>query len=182
MSTPPVVIIAEPDPMISSVLRVEFSHLGFAVLLASSGQEAEDYASHTVAHLVVLDTRLHLGAYDACVRIRRRQGYASRPIVLTTHERSRTVDAVADKAGATVVLPKPYSIGDLFSAIEPFVSADDQLLSHRAQWGGLHAPKQWGPTPPTIPSSGGNSALTRNGQLLPIVRGNGVKVPLMRTH
>jgi CheY-like chemotaxis protein len=180
MSTPPVIIIAEPDPMISSVLRVEFSHLGFAVLLASSGQEAEDYASHTVAHLVVLDTRLHLGAYDACVRIRRRQGYATRPIVLTTHEPSKIVDAVANKAGATVVLPKPYSLGDLFSAIEPFVPSDDLLLTHRAQGGGLHAPKQWGPTPPPIPKSGGNSALTRNGQLLPIVRANSVRVPLFR--
>ena len=58
MSTPPIVIIAEPDPMISSVLRVEFTHLDFAVFLAASGREADDYAAHTVAHLVVIDARL----------------------------------------------------------------------------------------------------------------------------
>ena len=181
MSTPPVIIIAEPDPMISSVLRVEFSHWGFAVLLASNGPEAEDYASQTVAHLVVLDTRLHLGAYDACVRIRRRQGYATRPIVLTTHEPSKRIDAVADKIGATVVLPKPYSVSDLFSAIEPFVPSDDVLLTHRPKGGGVSEPRQWAVAPPPSWQAGANSVLTRNGRLLPIVRGNSVKVPLMRT-
>jgi two-component system copper resistance phosphate regulon response regulator CusR len=181
MSPPPIVIIAEPDPMISSVLRVEFTHWGFAVFLASDGKEAEDYASQTVAHLVVLDTKLHLGAYDACARIRRRQGYAVRPIVLTTNETSNRVKAVADKAGATLVLLKPYSVSDLFSAIESFVPPDDLLLTHRARGGGWNAPKQWGPVPPHAWHSGGNSALTRNGQLLPIVRGSGVKVPLIRT-
>lgn len=167
--------------MISSVLRVEFTHWDFAVLLAADGKEAEDYAAHTVAHLVVLDTKLHLGAYDACARIRRLQGYADRPIVLTTNQPSPRVKAVADKAGATMVLPKPYSVSDLFRAIASLVPPDDLLLTHRARGGGWNAPKQWGPAPPQTWQSGGNSALTRNGQLLPIVRGSGVKVPLVRT-
>src|ERR1700710_3062685 len=103
MSTPPIVIIAEPDPMISSVLRVAFTQWDFAVFLATSGQEAEDYAAHAVAHLVVLDVKLQLAAYDACARIRRRQGYAARPIVLTANEPSPRIRAAAEAAGATVV-------------------------------------------------------------------------------
>ncbi len=180
MSTPPIIIIAEPDHMISSALRVEFDRGGFVPLLAATGQEAEDFASQTMAHLVVLDTRLHLGAYDACVRIRRRRGYETTPIVLTTHESSPRVNAVAHKAGATLVLPKPYSVSDLFTAIQPFVAADDLLLTHRAQAGGFGAPQQWWPTPPPTWQSGADSALTRNGQLLPIVRGKGAKIPLVR--
>src|ERR1700761_7747322 len=104
MSPPPIVIIAEPDPMISSVLRVEFTHMDFAVFLATSGREAEKYAAHTVAHLVVLDAKLQLEACEACARIRRRQGYADRPIVLTTNEPSPRIQAAADKAGATLLL------------------------------------------------------------------------------
>jgi DNA-binding response OmpR family regulator len=180
MSTPPIVIIAEPDPMISSVLRVEFTHWDFAVFLAASGQEAEEYAAHTVAHLIILDSKLNLAAYEACARIRRRQGYAGRPIVLTANEPSPRIRAAAAAAGATLVLPKPYSVSDLFSAIRPFLSPDDLLFTHRARAPGMSAPKEWlrGPNPTS--QSGGNSALTRNGLLLPIVRGRGVSIPLIR--
>jgi CheY-like chemotaxis protein len=180
MSTPPIVIIAEPDPIISSVLRVEFTRLDFAVLLAASGPEAESYADQTVAHLVVLDTRLHLGAYDACARIRRLPGYADRPIVLTASEPPPKVRAAAETASATVVLAKPYSVDDLFNAIRPFIPANDLLLTHSARVGGMNAPRTWAPTPPLTWESGGNSALSRNGQLLPIVRGQGVLIPLIR--
>jgi DNA-binding response OmpR family regulator len=52
---PPIIIVAELDPILSSVLRVQFSEQDFAVLMASTAQDAEDYAAHAVAHLVVLD-------------------------------------------------------------------------------------------------------------------------------
>lgn len=180
MSTPPIVIIAEPDLTLSNILRVEFSHWDFAVLLATSGQEAEDYAAQTVAHLVILDTKLNLGAYAACARIRRLPGYAVRPIVLTTNELSAKVTAAAQKAGATVLVPKPYSVDGLFTAIKPFVPVDDLLFTHRARGGGISAPKEWPLTPPPTWQAGDNSALTRNSQLLPIVRRQGVKIPLFR--
>jgi DNA-binding response OmpR family regulator len=180
MSTPPIVIIAEPDPMISSVLRVEFTHLDFAVFLAASGPEAEDFAAQAVAHLVVLDARLHLGAYEACARIRRRQGYAARPIVLTSNEPSQKAQAAADKAGATLLLAKPYSVSGLFGALRNILAADDPLLTHRARAPGMSAPKEWAPAQNLTWSSGDDSALTRNGRLLPIVRGRGIKVPIIR--
>jgi DNA-binding response OmpR family regulator len=190
MSTPPIVIIAELDPMIRSVLRVEFTHLDFAVLLAGSGQEAEDYAAHAVAHLVVLDAKLQFGAYEACARIRRREGYAVRPIVLTANESSPRIEAAAARAGATVILPKPYSVSDLFGAIRPFLPPNDLLLTHRARTPGVSAPKEWAPKEwapkewvparPLTGQSGGDSALTRNGLLLPIVRSKGRMIPFSR--
>ena len=180
MSTPPIVIIAEPDPMISSALRVEFTHLDFAVLLAASGQEAEDYAAHAVAHMIVLDAKLHLPAYDACVRIRRRPGYTTRPIVLTANEPSARIKAAAEKAGATIVLPKPYSVSGLLDAITPFVPANDLLLTHRRIGSRMMEAQEWTPSPNLSWRSGINSALTRNGRLLPIVRGKTVSIPLYR--
>jgi twitching motility two-component system response regulator PilG len=180
MSTPPIVIIAEPDPMIRSVLRVEFTRGDFAVFLASSGPEAEDFAAHTVAHLVVIDAKLKLGGYEACARIRHREGYAERPIVLTANEPSERIRAAASAAGATVVLAKPYSVTDLFSAIRPFLQPDDLLFTHRAEPSGVRASQEWirGGNPTW--HAGDKSALTRNGLLMPIVRGKGVSIPLIR--
>ena len=181
MSTPPVIIIAEPDPMISSVLRVEFTRSDFAVLLASTGQEAEEYATHAVAHLVILDTVLRLAAYDACARIRRCPGYVDRPIVLTTKDTSPQVREAAAKAGATLLLLKPYSVNDLFSAIRPFLQPNDPLFTHRASARGMAEHTEWKGAAPVLDwNSGRNSALTRNGRLLPLVRGKSISIPLIR--
>ena len=180
MSAPPIVIIAEPDPMISSVLRVEFSHLDFAVLMAASGPEVEDFAAQTVAHLIVMDAKLHLGAYDACARIRRRDGYATRPIVMTTSRTSPAIEAAAGTAGATVLLAKPYSVADLFRALEPALPANDLLLTQRARSFGASEPREWTPSAELTWKTSANSGLAGNAQVLPIARGKGVKIPLYR--
>lgn len=181
MTTPPIIIISEPDTMISSVLRVEFSSWNFAVLLADNSEEAEGYASQTVASLVVLDaTTSLLSAYEACARIRRRQGYAGRPIVLTARESSPRTKAAAETAGATVLLQKPYSVMELFRAITPHMQPDDPLLlAGYARTGAAAPPTQEWPVPESLEwRSGGESALSRNKLLLPIVRRAGKKVPL----
>ena len=94
--------------------------------------------------------------------------------------RRARVKAAAAKAGATLLLQKPYSVSDLFKAIESFLPPGDLLLTHRARASGMSAPKEWAPAQNLTWSSGGDSALTRNGRLLPIVRGKGVKIPFIR--
>ena len=182
MTTPPIIIVAEPDPMISGVLRVEFSRWEFAVLLAASSQEAEGYAEQIVASLVVLDaTKVQLGAYEACARIRRREGYADRPIVLTVREITMRAQAAAHTAGATALLPKPYSVLDLFRVITPHLQPDDPLLlAGHAQAGFAAPPTQEWKTPGALKwLSGPESALARNRLLLPIVRGTGKRIPVL---
>jgi DNA-binding response OmpR family regulator len=181
MTTPPIIIISEPDGMISDVLRVEFSRRDFAVLLAEGGAAADAYASQVVASLVVLDaSTAHLSAYEACARIRRRPGYTGRPIVLTVREISPRLAAAAEAAGATVLLAKPYSVTDLFRAITPHMRPDDPLLAGGGAGRGMAAPptQEWSVPGSLEWRSGGDSALSRNKLLLPIVRGVGKKIPL----
>lgn len=182
MPTPPVIIVFEPDPMISGVLRVEFSRWDFAVLLAVSTQEADSYAAQTVASLIVLDaSRGHMPAYEACARIRRRAGYANRPIVLTVREISERTAEAARTAGATALLPKPYSVMDLFRAVTPHMQPDDPLLLAGRTMAGVAAPptQEWKRPGPLEWHSGGDSALSRNRLLLPIVRGTGRKISIL---
>jgi DNA-binding response OmpR family regulator len=169
--------------MISGVLRVEFSRWNFAVLLAANTIEAHQYASQTVASLIVLDaSKAHMPAYEACARIRRRDGYANRPIVLTVREVSPRTMAAAETAGATALLPKPYSMMDLFRAITPHMQPNDPLLLAGRQLTGVAAPpmQEWKrPSSLEWQSGGGESALSRNKLLLPIVRGAGKTIPLI---
>jgi DNA-binding response OmpR family regulator len=182
MTTSAIIIISEPDPMISGVLRVEFSRWNFAVLLAGSTEEAEDYASQTVASLVVLDAaKAQPGAYETCARIRRLDGYTDRPIVLTVREVSARTQAAATMAGATALLTKPYSVTDLFQAITPHLRPNDPLLAAGHSRSGVAAPKaqEW-KTPAALEwKSSPESALSRNLLLMPIVRGTGQKIPVI---
>lgn len=180
MSTPAIIIIHEPDPMISGVLRVEFSRWDFAVLLAASSEEAASYASQTVASLIVLDAgKAHMSAYEACLRICRREGYAARPIVMTISDFSPRTKAAAHTAGATALLPKPYSVMDLFRAVTPHLPAGDPfLVAGHAKTGGVAAPSREWKQPSSLEwRAGSDSALSRNSLLLPIVRGTGQKIP-----
>jgi DNA-binding response OmpR family regulator len=182
MLTPPIIIVSEPDPMISAVLRVEFSRWDFAVLLATNSGEADTYAAQTVASLVVLDaSRARLSAYEACARIRRRQGYADRPIVLTVRDISPRMRAAAATAGATALLAKPYSVMDLFRVITPHMQPDDPLLLAGHTQAGVAAPpaQEWKLPQPLEWRSGSESALSRNRLLLPIVRGTEKRVPVI---
>jgi DNA-binding response OmpR family regulator len=183
MSDPPTTIIAERDPLVRDALRVEFSHLGFVVLLAASGPEAEDFASRTIADLAILDVTLPgFSGYDACARIRRQTGYQDTPIVLTAHKRSPRIDAAAAAAGATSILSKPYSFNDLLSTLAPHLRADHPLLVKLPGAAGLGEPtgREWG-KPETLEwRFGADSGLSRNGLILRVVRGKGVQVPLIR--
>jgi DNA-binding response OmpR family regulator len=179
MSAPPIIIVAEPDPLVSSVLRVELSDGNFAVLMAATAAEAEEYAAHAVANLVVMDVSVRkLAAYSACARIRRRTGYTKRPIVLTSVDVSEPMRLAAATAGATVLLPKPYSVSDLFAALASHVPPGDPLLTHRASRFSLA--QEWTKGPVQEVRAGRDSTLTRNGLLLPIVRSAGVKIPYFR--
>jgi DNA-binding response OmpR family regulator len=183
MSGPATIIIAECDPLIRSALRVEFSHIEFVVLLAANGQEAEQFAAQTVAHLTVLDVALPgFSGYDACARMRRQSGYARIPIVLTAAAYSPRVDAAAKAAGATAVLGKPYSFNDLLNTLAPHLPADDPLMTRRPRTPGLGetAGQAWGQPASLEWQFGSDSGLSRNRLLLPIVRGQGSKIPLIR--
>jgi len=130
------IIIADSDPVMRTIVRMHFSRFGFAVLQATHGQEVIAAADRTTARLVLLDSDLpHLGAYEACVGLRRLNVYRDTPIVLmTAHDSSRTREA-ARRAGATKVVVKPLSMIDLCRALAPLMAELDD--GGQPPWRGL---------------------------------------------
>ncbi len=176
MSVPPTIIIAEPDPLFSNTLRIEFSSADFVALMAGSGTEAEDFASRTKAHLVVVDARLPgVSAYDACARIRRLDGYQTTPIVLTVGAINPKILAAAAKASVTAVVGKPYSFNELLDKVMPHVPDESVLRTFRQKRPGMADAQNmvWGPPPSLRWPHGAGSELSRNSQMLNIVRRSG---------
>jgi CheY-like chemotaxis protein len=184
MTTPPTFILAEPDRLFCNALRVAFTELGLIPLIAESAEDAVAFAKHTVSDLVVIDVgALGTAGYEACFRIRRTPGYADQPIVLTATEVSKRESDAAYAAKATTLLRKPYAVSDLELAIKPHLAADSPLLKHyRMRLGAAESEGRVWDRPESYQGRyGEESALTRNGQLLPIVRRAGVCIPRIRS-
>jgi len=179
MSASPVIIIADPDRAIRSILRVEFSRFGCTVLLAANGGEVEDYASQVTARMVLLDvSSSKFSGYAACAKVRRQFGYERSPIVLSVHDIRERDRAAAEKAGATALLPKPYSLTDLMGTVRRNLLPDDPLAQvlppapeHQTDWTKEANPGR---------RFGADSGLSAAKGIIPIVRGSGVRVPLIR--
>ena len=85
MCTPNDVIVADSDRILRGILRSLLDTSGFNVLLAVDGLEAIDYATRTLARLVILDFNMpNLDGLAACGQIRRLPGYADVPIAILT--------------------------------------------------------------------------------------------------
>jgi CheY-like chemotaxis protein len=112
------VIIADNDHIIRGILRSTLERCGFNVLPTTDGLEALDYATRTVARLVILDFRMDkLDGLAACSQIRRLPGYADVPIAILSAFGDKGTRAAAQRAGATTFFAKPFTTGDLLRGI-----------------------------------------------------------------
>ena len=95
-----------------------FRSKGFTVLSAIDGLEAVDYATRTIARLVILDLRMpKLDGFAACSQIRRLPGYANVPIAILSAFPGTETREAAKNAGATTFLSKPFTPIEVLRAI-----------------------------------------------------------------
>lgn len=126
------VIIAEQDWNLRNVLRQYLDEQGFRPLVTPIAGEAEDFARRVLARLVLLDVELPgISGYEACARIRHMRGYSGVPIVLMTGFSSTRRYQAAQRAGASAMLLKPFSMNDLGREMERFL-VDPDLVPRRA--------------------------------------------------
>ena len=122
------IIVAEQDWNLRNVLRQHLDGRGFRTLVTPIAGEAEDFARHVRAHLVLLDVELPgFSGYEACARIRRMPGYESAPIVLMTAANNNRRLLAAQRAGASAMLLKPFSMNDLSREMDRFLVDPDTI-------------------------------------------------------
>jgi DNA-binding response OmpR family regulator len=173
-----IIIIADGDHTLRNVLRQHLTDLGFNTLLAANGPEAEQLAKRVLARLVILDIELGvLGVYDACARIRRHPGYETVPIILLS-----TIDAprrrfAAERAGASAMLVKPFSVNDLMREIDRHIldpdtrrPVEDGQARVRVPGFGEAPVQVWGPPPQMTWKFGGGSKLAEGKRMLELMR------------
>jgi CheY-like chemotaxis protein len=129
LSKPSGVIVADDDRMIRDVLLARLKGIHQDVLLASNGFEAVALASTMQAELVVLDIKMpELDGIAACSQIRMLPGYKTTPIVMLTFDDSERAQKEASRAGATMLLAKPFGAATLMLTLSRYLSIDEDTL------------------------------------------------------
>jgi DNA-binding response OmpR family regulator len=116
----PLVLVADDDADILSLVRVRLERSGYAVLSARNGVEALDLARERRPDLAILDVSMpELSGLEVTKRLREEQ--LDLPVILLT-ARARDADVAAGaEAGADVYVTKPFSPQELESRVRAHV-------------------------------------------------------------
>ena len=113
MSAP--VLVVDDDPAIREAVRDVLEGVGIPVETASDGAAALDMVLRQVPRLVLLDMRMPVMDGWAFAHALRERGQAPPVVVMTAAADARRW---AEEIGAIGVVPKPFAVSELISAVE----------------------------------------------------------------
>lgn len=101
------ILVVHGDFEVSNMLKIYFSEKGYAVEVASTGQNALDATKHSLPNLIVLDINLpDMSGYDVCKELRSNTRTSYIPIIFLTmkDERSDNIAGLELDADDYIVL------------------------------------------------------------------------------
>jgi two-component system phosphate regulon response regulator PhoB len=118
----PVVLIADDDPDILTMVQLRLERSGYTVLAARNGREAVELAERHLPDLVVLDVSMpELTGLEALVALKGVPLTQSIPVILLTARATQQDIEIGLAAGAAEYMVKPFSPQELAARVSAFV-------------------------------------------------------------
>ena len=116
------VLLIEDEPNIIEAIRFILSREGWRVDTHSNGEDATDVVLQTLPDVLILDVMLPgRSGYDILRDLRATPEAQSLPILMLT-ARGQTKDRdMAEKAGASLYMTKPFSNAEMLDAVRALV-------------------------------------------------------------
>jgi DNA-binding response OmpR family regulator len=118
----PVVLIADDDPDILTMVQLRLERSGYTVLAARNGREAVELAERHLPDLAVLDVSMpELTGLEALVALKGVPRTRTIPVILLTARATANDIEAGLAAGAAEYMVKPFSPQELAARVSAFV-------------------------------------------------------------
>jgi DNA-binding response OmpR family regulator len=118
----PVVLIADDDPDILTMVQLRLERSGYTVLAARNGREAVELAELHLPDLAVLDVSMpELTGLEALVALKALPRTQTIPVILLTARSTQNDIEAGLAAGAAEYMVKPFSPQELAARVSAFV-------------------------------------------------------------
>ena len=115
----PLVLIADDDPDLRTLVTYRLEKSGYAVIAASDGAEAEQLAVDRLPALCVLDVMMpKLDGYELTRRLRANEATSRIPVILLTARSQEQDVRQGFDAGADDYIRKPFSPDELRARVQ----------------------------------------------------------------
>ena len=119
MSERPLVLVADDDPDILSLVTLRLERDGYEVIGAPDGEHAVEEALERTPDLALIDVSMpKLDGYEVTERLRQHEPTSAIPILLLTARVQDSDVARGIEAGADDYVKKPFSTADLRTRVQ----------------------------------------------------------------
>lgn len=119
MSERPLVLVADDDPDILSLVTLRLERDGYEVIGAPDGERAVEEALERTPDLALIDVSMpKLDGYEVTERLRQHEPTRAIPVILLTARVQDSDVARGIEAGADDYVKKPFSTADLRTRVQ----------------------------------------------------------------
>jgi two-component system response regulator MprA len=112
------ILVADDDPDLLDLLKMDLAYQGYEVLSASNGKEALQTALNETLDLVLLDVMMpYIDGYHVAYELTNKLGAKAPRIMIMTSRDTVKEKGIALMSGATEVLQKPFEMAKLHERI-----------------------------------------------------------------
>lgn len=117
------ILVADDDPDLLDLLKMDLSFQGYEVLVASNGKDALAIALKEALDLVLLDVMMpYMDGYHVANEITTKLGDKSPRIAIITSRDTDREKGIAMLSGALAVIQKPFTMVDLHKRVQEILS------------------------------------------------------------
>lgn len=129
---PGLVLVADDDPLICSLLEYKLGQRGFSVITAANGEQALDLIRDEMPDLVVLDSMMPvLDGASVLRNIRETHSPTDLPVIMLTARREEADIISALQLGANDYITKPFILKEIVLRIENLITQIHQKKLRR---------------------------------------------------
>ena len=117
------ILVADDDPDLLELLKMDLGFQGYEVVAAANGKEALQAAMGQKLDIMILDIMMpYIDGYHVAYEVTNKLGAKAPPIILMTSRDTVREKGIAMMSGAAEVIQKPFEMNNLHAKISEMLA------------------------------------------------------------